>query len=262
MPMFQSDAIFGIPPGLPSPNTNANPYAQGGPLFGQGYGDQRNVIFSPGPNAQASFDSSGNIAGYHYSPPPVIQYQTAQQPVVQRPASASMPSIDWSSLVPKATKPTPVTANPTQNIQTTVTPQPVFDPSSTIAATNQAVANAQQQANARWLAKPYDKPGISRSSADYALVAPSIANYMSQANLARQQLPLSDAATNAQNILRGQTGRDQEGLGLADVLAQFNAANMGYNTAQNANLIGLITSLLGGLGNTSGLTGSLSSLLG
>ena len=94
-----------------------------------------------------------------------------------------------------------------------------------------------------------------------ALVAPQVADTLSKGYLAASQIPFSDAATNAQSILRGQTGRDAEGLGLANVLAQFNSANMGYNTSQNSSLLNLIGSLMGGaLGSGSG-TG-LGSLLG
>lgn len=256
---FNSDAGFGNGVGWSDgPNTYKNPYAQGGPLFGQGYGDQRHVLQPgvdyPWPQPQPTVDPTNYTVG-----------QGLQQ---------SSPSSSFGSLRLrpsfKYTPPAPgapqgysgsSSANPT--INTTITPQPVYSPADTQAASNQAIAESQRQANMRWLQKPYDKPGVTRSASSAALAAPQAQEYLSQGALAAQQIPFSDASTNAQNILRGQTGRDAETLGLAEVLSRFNSANTGYNTGQQTSLMNLIASLLGGQMGGGGLSNfNLGSLLG
>jgi hypothetical protein len=191
------------------------------------------------------------------TPQPSNDY-TVGQGLQQKKASGSSGFGYWSKPSSPVATPAPLPAGDTSpNIQTTITPQTVYQPQDTRAATNQAIADAQMNANLRWLQKPYDKPGVSRSASQLALAIPQAQQYLSQGQLAAQQIPFSDATTNAQSLLRGQTGRDAEGLGLANVLSQFNSSNMGFNTAQNSSLLNLISSLLGG-----SLSGSSSSGLG
>lgn len=244
---FSSDAGFGNGVGWSGgPNIYKNPYTQGGPLFAKGYGDQRHVL-------QAGVD-------YPYPQPQQLSNDyTVGQGLQQKKASGSSGFGYWSQPSDQVPTPAPLPASSTSpNIQTTITPQSVYTPQDTRAATNQAIADSQMNANLRWLQKPYDKPGVSRSASQLALAIPQAQQYLSQGQLAAQQIPFSDATTNAQSLLRGQTGRDAEGLGLANVLSQFNASNMGYNTAQNSSLLNLISSLLGGsLGGSSGGIGSI-----
>jgi len=240
---FSSDAGFGNGVGWSDgPNIYKNPYAQGGPLFGQGYGDQRNVLPNPYPQPQQLSND-----------------YTVGQGLQQKKSVGAGSFGNWSQPSSPIPTPAPLPAGDTSpNIQTTITPQTVYQPQDTRAATNQAIADSQMNANLRWLQKPYDKPGVSRSASQMALAIPQAQQYLSQGQLAAQQIPFGDATTNAQSILRGQTGRDAEGLGLANVLSQFNSSNMGFNTAQNSSLLNLISSLLGGsLGGNGGSSGSL-----
>lgn len=132
-------------------------------------------------------------------------------------------------------------------VQTTIDPQPIYSPQQTQTATNQAIAEAQRQANPWWLMKKVDRPGVSRSSAFAAAIAPEAQEIFSRAALQAQQIPFSDAAANAQNILRGQVGRENEALGLAQIMQRLSSQNQAFDSSQNASLMQLIASLMGGI---------------
>lgn len=132
-------------------------------------------------------------------------------------------------------------------VQTTIDPQPIYSQQQTQEATNQAIAEAQRQANPWWLMKKVDRPGVSRSSAFAAAIAPEAQEIFSRAALQAQQIPFSDAAANAQNILRGQIGRENEALGLANIMQRLSSQNQAFDSSQNSALMQLIAALMGGI---------------
>lgn len=282
---------------------NQNPFAEGGGMFGQGYGTGRQVL------GQDSGNQGGIAFGLppinvgppvNYPPPPVyggggfgetaspsrgMSYGLGSVGMFQPGYGGQraggpfgMLNANWNNQDPSnlfaqplggQSQSAPAPQQPqstTPNIQTTITPQNVFTPQQTTSAVNQAIAQAQMQANPRLLMKQLDRPGVSRSAGQLAAIAPQAQDIMSQAALAAQQIPFSDAATNAQNMLRGETARDQEGLGLAQILAQMNAANQGYETSGNLGILGIIQSLLGPMISSAtsslGGLGDIGSLLG
>ena len=118
-------------------------------------------------------------------------------------------------------------ANPTAQVKTSINPANVYSPTDTQHAVNQAMAQGQMQADPYSAIKQFDRAGVSRSAGTLARALPSMAQGQTAAAFAPGQIGLSDATTNAQNMLAGQTGRDAEGLGLAGILAkQNNLANV------------------------------------
>ena len=102
-----------------------------------------------------------------------------------------------------------------QNITTSITPQGVYSPESTQAATNQQMADISARNGLRTLLHSTDRPGVSRSASSIAAVMPDIADARAQSGYSQQAIPFGDAAKNAQNMLQGQQNRAGEFMGLA-----------------------------------------------
>lgn len=131
------------------------------------------------------------------------------------------------------------------NVQTSIEPQPIYSPQQTQYAKNQAMADAYQQSSMPWLLKQFDRPGMSRSAGTVAQALPQYAQGMASAGLAQQAIPFQDAAANAQNMLQGQVAREHEAQGLAGVLAGFQGSNLNFQSAQQNQLLSLLSQLMG-----------------
>lgn len=131
------------------------------------------------------------------------------------------------------------------NVQTSITPEPMYSAQQTQYAKNQAMADAYQQSSMPWLLKQFDRPGSSRSAGTMAAALPQYAQGIAGAGLAQQAIPFQDAAANAQQLLQGQTAREQEAQGLAGVLAGFQGSNLNFQTAQRNQLLNLLQQLIG-----------------
>lgn len=133
--------------------------------------------------------------------------------------------------------------NPFQ-INTSITPSPIYSPTQTQYAKNQAKAAQAQymDPSAAVHMAGLDKPGVSRSAGTYARVMPGIANAASQANAANTQIPFQFDAANAQNNLAGQMARDAEFSGLAGV----QMGRMGAGQQQQQSQLQILFQLLGG----------------
>lgn len=129
-------------------------------------------------------------------------------------------------------------------VETTVTPQDVYTPAMTRQATNLGVAQAQSAANPRFAQKQFDRPGVSRSAGSMSAAMPQIMGARSQAAQIPIQQGFTDAATNAQNRLQGETARESEGLGLGSLLARQNALSQQKRSAWGQKAIGLLGGLI------------------
>lgn len=131
------------------------------------------------------------------------------------------------------------------NVQTSVTPQPIYNQQQTQYSKNQAMADAYQQSSFPWLLKQFDRPGMSRSAGQMGAALPQYAQGLSNAALAQQTIPFQDAAANAQQMLQSETSRESEAQGLARVLAGFQGSNQNAQIAQQNQLLSLLSQLLG-----------------
>lgn len=131
------------------------------------------------------------------------------------------------------------------NVQTSITPQPVYNQNQTQYAKNQAMADAYQQSSFPWLLKQFDRPGMSRSQGTIGAATPQYVQGLANAGMAQQAIPFQDAAANAQNMLQGETARESEAQGLARVLAGFQGSNQNAQIAQQNQLLSLLSQLLG-----------------
>ncbi len=106
------------------------------------------------------------------------------------------------------------------NVQTSINPSGVFNQNQTQQSINQTRALAQQHADPRSAMKQFDRPGVSRSAGTMQAAMPQIVQGRAQAAMAPATIGLQDAQTNAQQLLQGQTARENEGLSLAGLLGQ------------------------------------------
>lgn len=238
---FNSDAIYGIPPGLPSPNMNSNPYAQGGPLFGQGYGDRRNVIFAPSPNAAPSFNQDGSIAGYHYSPPPVNNWNAPA--AAPAPSYSAPPAQDLRS-VGRAIQSMTGSLNNNTAPQYTASNVPTYTsgidagPVWSTDKVNQATAAIANQ-------NPYLMPSI--SGVNPGSGTQNLLSLLAMGNAATDSNAFNRAAaqTNADQLYNSQTARANSGVQGGNLLARLNATNLTNQATYNNSIMSLIGSLLG-----------------
>lgn len=153
-----------------------------------------------------------------------------------------------SAMVPQGAAPAQPGQSPGQslfNVQTSIEPQPIYSPIQTQYSKNQAMADAYQQSSFPWLLKQFDRPGMSRSQGTIGAATPQYVQGLANAGMAQQAIPFQDAAANAQNMLQGETAREQEAQGLARVLAGFQGSNQNAQIAQQNQLLSLLSQLLG-----------------
>lgn len=131
------------------------------------------------------------------------------------------------------------------NIQTSIQPKPIYQPWMTTTAVNTAQAQADQASNAPYLMKMFDRPGVSRSDAHFAAIAPLVAENQVNAATARATIPFEDAAANERNLFLGQVARENEGLQLGNLLARFAEAQQQSQLGQLSRYSNLLSGLVG-----------------
>jgi hypothetical protein len=148
-------------------------------------------------------------------------------------------SFDWSSMVGKQ--------QPSQQINatTSINPQPIYNSQQTAYAKNQGVANAYSQGNAYSLAKELDRPGVSRGAATARNIMPAQMQARAQAAQAQAEIPFSDAAANAQQMLQGQAARENEALGWGAIGSGIDTNNQQRQLGYNQQAMTLLSALLG-----------------
>lgn len=130
-------------------------------------------------------------------------------------------------------------------INTSITPQNIYSPQQTTAATNQAVAAQHAQGDPYAQFKRFDRPGVSRGAQTGALALPGImAGKLGAANAAAM-LPFEDAQANAQHILSGQLAREGEAIDWGNLLARLEETQSRLRTSGIQPGLSLLNALLG-----------------
>lgn len=119
-------------------------------------------------------------------------------------------------------------------INTSITPSPVYSARDTRGAVNQAIGDIAGASQVPALLHRTIRPGVSLSRASQQQIIPALGEAAGQARLARQEIPFQHAAANAANILSGQIGRANEFSGLASV--GLNMQNQLLNSQYGAKL--------------------------
>lgn len=217
---FQSNSIWGLPGGLVG-HLNTNPFAEGGSLYGQGYGTGRQVLDSPpqpvfsAPQPQAARPRRAEGLGGYGARMPVAQPQPLYQPP---PAPVQQP--------------TPAPAGPSYT--SGINAGPVWGQDKVDAAA-QSIANQPA----------FSMPSVSGFSpaSDTSRLLGDIARQ----NGAVDSLAFSRAAakTNADQLFNSQQARAQSGIGGGNLLASLNATNLANQSQYRSAIMGLISSLLG-----------------
>lgn len=131
------------------------------------------------------------------------------------------------------------------NVQTSITPRQLFTPQMTQQAVNQNVASNQRSLAMPELLKGIYDPtsGFSMSPFHMARTVGPRAAGIAANNTIRAGQPLQDASQNAQMLLGGQTARENEGLGLANLYGNMQDVGFGQgmNNAQQG--LGLLQAL-------------------
>lgn len=161
--------------------------------------------------------------------PPVAK-PTAYRPAIQTPAQ----------------KPQPASQRPQTpwQVQTSITPKPVYTPQYTQQAGNLAAAlgvparhdlAVQGMQRGISMQSPYQQWGMEARAA----------NQMADSALAPLLLAMQHGFANQQNLLQGQQLRDQQAQGLAQLLLQDQAARQQAQLGSQSNLIGFLGHLGG-----------------
>ena len=125
------------------------------------------------------------------------------------------------------------------SIQTSITPGGIYSPYSTLQATNQAVATAQQGGGSwDWIRNMFARPGMSISSPGIAGQAlPSYAGALAGGMQQGVSIPYQDMLANAQHLLSGQQAREGEALGWGRLRSTLG------NAQQNAGISAILNVL-------------------
>jgi hypothetical protein len=176
------------------------------------------------------------MAGPSSFNPMAYQQKNGQQQQYQTPDN----SFDWSAMLGKQQA-----APSSINTQTSINPQPIYNAQQTAYAKNQGVGNAYAQANPYSLAKELDRPGFSRGAANARNMLPAQMQGRAQAAQAQAEIPFSDAAANAQQMLQGQTARENEALGWGAIGSGIDNNNQQRQLGYNNQAMTLLSALLG-----------------
>lgn len=123
-------------------------------------------------------------------------------------------------------------------INTSITPSNIYSPSSTLQATNQATATAQQGANWDWIRNMFARPGMSISSPGVAGAAlPQYAGALAAGQQASVQTPYQDMLANAQHLLSGQQAREGEALGWGRLQSTLGNAQQNAGVSSILNIL-------------------------
>lgn len=136
------------------------------------------------------------------------------------------------------------------NIQTNISPSPIYTPNMTQLAVNQAVAdNTPDLRNAM---KAFDRPGVSRSAGTVAAAMPTVAASQLAQREAAATIPMLDEIANQKHQLAGEVAREQQALEMGNLLNRLNQTrqqqqigNAQNQLGQLGNGLSLLQSLLG-----------------
>lgn len=231
---FNSDAGFGNGVGWSDgPNTYKNPYAQGGPLFGQGYGDRRHVL-----QAGVDYPFPQPQPAVNWNAPPEQSSQNA--PGV--PAAGDLRAVGraiQSAQGQLANQSSGMPAAPSGNLPTYtsgIDAGPVWGQPQMTAAGN-AIANQRTYV-------PNSISGVGVAGDTGRLMSDLAMGNGSTDALAFLR---AGAKTNADQLFNSQNARANSGVQGGNWLAGLNATNLANQAARNSSIMGIISSLLGSM---------------
>lgn len=206
------------------PNSFKNPYAQGGALFGQGYGDHRNVLPNP-PQAQ-----NWNAAPTPQAAPANAATTPGDMRSIGRAIQSSMGQL------PGIQNQTPQAQTALPQYTSGIEAGPVWGQPQMTAASN-AIANQR-------FSMPTSVSGVGMAGDSQRL-----ASDLAMGNGATDSLAFTRAGekTNADQLYNSQSARANSGVQGGNWLAGLNATNLTNQAAMNGNIMGIISSLLGSL---------------
>jgi len=223
---MNSDLGFGNGVGWSDgPNSFKNPYAQGGALFGQGYGDHRNVLPNPTPQPQ-----NWNAAPID----PVQPANATSAPGDMRAAGRAIQAA--MGQLPGIQNQTQPTQQALPQYTSGIEAGPVWGQPQMTAASN-AIANQR-------FSMPTSVSGVGMAGDSQRL-----ASDLARGNGSTDALAFMRAGekTNADQLYNSQSARANSGVQGGNWLAGINATNLTNQAAMNGNIMGIISSLLGSL---------------
>jgi len=131
------------------------------------------------------------------------------------------------------------------HVGSSITPRPIYQPWMTQTAANTVQAQADQASNVPYLMKMFDRPGVSRSDAHFAAVAPLVAENQVNAATARASIPFEDSMANERNLFMGQVARENESLQWGNLMARIHEANQQNRLNQTGRISNLLSGLVG-----------------
>lgn len=171
--------------------------------------------------------------GYAYNPPAAPQ--AAYNPQPQQPSPPPPLSKYNQTVDPRYGG---------MNVQTSIDPEIVYTPEMTQLAVNQQVAQNDQAASLPWLLNQYARPGMATTS-PAMLAKAAYPMGIAQANnaIAQTQIPWQDQMANLNFLLKGQTAREKEALGLGGLALQQQNFQRNNDLTNVQSLLGLLTQL-------------------
>ncbi len=125
------------------------------------------------------------------------------------------------------------------NIQTSITPGPIYSPQQTQEAVNSAVAS--QHVPLPWLQSRYAGRGMGVNSPGViGSVLPTYARGVAAGQQATAQIPFQDTLADAQHILAGQTARENEAQDIYRILSGQDSVNRNFQLNSLQSLLGLL----------------------
>lgn len=212
--------------GFPTPNApQQRPMAAGawgprGPINQHGQGHPTNSGFQWLPN-QGNSDASSTGGGYMYQRPNDVAGGPGLPP-------------------PRAPQIGGRPAGQIANVSSTPRPEFVYSPSQTLAQAGSAVAEAHQAADPEYQMKQFARPGMSRGAGTLAAAMPGIQQAESQADRARQEIPMMNNLQNLAFQTQGQYAQGQESLQLFNLLQRL---QQNQNTSNMSNISPLLSML-------------------
>ena len=128
------------------------------------------------------------------------------------------------------------------NVQTSINPQTVYTPGMTQLAVNQQVAQGDEASSLPWLLTKYARGGMGTASPGIQAQA-AYPQGLAEANtsIAQTQLPFQDQMANLNFLLKGQTAREGEALGLGQLGMRTQNFQRNNDLSNVQTLLGLLT---------------------
>jgi hypothetical protein len=152
-------------------------------------------------------------------------------PAGDTPPTSNLPPLGTNPTTPGTTPGTaPSFDGNLPNLNTSITPQIVYEPDLTAKAGNQILATQAQQSDPRWLMKQFSTPGRSWDAGTAAAATPYLAQGQFLGNQGYANLALGDMMANQESLMAGEIAREKEGLGLGNLLARLQEQQLSFSS--------------------------------